>query len=216
MKKLSLLLAVTLLLSACDFSFSTAPTIPAPGPVSPSITLSPVPTVIPSLTPSPSTPPSSASPSPTATIPATSVQIALVDVSPAEPGPNAFGCGDNIVMVEKTNVLKQDALKSASVIAALKELFKIKQREYQFGDGMLMSALADSQVIVNSVQILNGEATVELEGYFTFGGTCDTPRVKEQIKRTIMQFPFVKSVTILLNGSEKEYECLSDQSGNCK
>jgi len=214
MKKLSLLLAASLLLSACDYSFSTSPTIPAPQPIStPS---SPSSLTSPSPTPTPSTSSSPSSTSSLAPIPETSVYLALVDISPAVPGPNAFGCGDNIVMVEKTKVLKSSPLKATSVTTALRELFKIKTREYQFGDRMLMNALAESPITVNSVQILNGEATVELEGYFTFAGTCDTPRVKEQIKRTIMQFPEVKSYTILLNGSTKEWDCVGDQSGNCK
>jgi hypothetical protein len=32
------------------------------------------------------------------------------------------------------------------------------------------------------------------------GGVCDNPRLKAQLRRTVLQFPTVHSVTILING----------------
>lgn len=204
MKKLLVLLSSSLLAGCSIGSIPLYEVLPTETPT-PSVTVTATPTPIHTATTAPT---ASGSSIPTAST-MTSAKIALVDVSPATPGPDAFGCGDTIVMVSPATPVN-------NLQGALESLLAIKQREYQYGNRPLMNVLADAHVIVNAATIADGKATVEFEGYFTFAGTCDVPRVKEQIKRTIMQFPEVKSYTILLNGSAKEYECLSDQSGNCK
>ncbi len=211
MKKLSFLLAATLLLSACDFSFSTAPSLPTPQPISTplsTLTFPPSPTA--TTSPATSVPTAVPTSSPTSAD-LNTFQVALVDPI-GDTAFGTFGCGDKIVMVSRP---KKSRLTKVSLTTTLVELLSIKDREYQEGDKTLMNALAESQATVNSVTILNGAATIRLEGYFTFAGTCDVPRVKEQIIQTITNFPEVKSYTILLNGSAKEWECVGDQSGNC-
>ena len=46
----------------------------------------------------------------------------------------------------------------------------------------------------------DGAVTVELSGSLNIGGVCDEPRVKGQIQQTVLQFPDVTGVVVLLNG----------------
>ena len=59
-----------------------------------------------------------------------------------------------------------------------------------------------------------GMSIVFLQGDPEFGGICDVPRFQEQLKKTIELS--TKKYEIRLNGSEKNFRCLGDMSGNCK
>lgn len=187
MKKLAII--STLLLAACT---------PAPVPMS---TISP--STTPLYTTSSSTSPLSTSSSPLST----SVQIAMVDAV-GEPGPDTFGCGDRIVMVNRS------VSTTTPLQTALTELFSVHNRDY--GQSGLITALDQTNIRVNRVNIdASGMATIELTGSVMMGGTCDSPRIQEQVNRTIRQFSSVRDYRIFLNGSERNWRCLFNMSGNC-
>lgn len=49
-------------------------------------------------------------------------------------------------------------------------------------------------------------------------GVCDVPRIKEQMTETVRAYASQKGgpFQITLNGSVRNWECLGDESGNCK
>jgi hypothetical protein len=132
--------------------------------------------------------------------PVTRVKIYMVEMAEAEPftGPT-IGCGDRLVPVNR-DVKGQAVLK-----ATLEDLFSIKTRFY--GESGFYNSLSQSNIKVASAVIdTNGKATVKLTGTLMSAGTCDDPRIQEQIKATVMQFPTVKSAEITINGKTlKEY-----------
>lgn len=141
----------------------------------------------------------SATPQPTQTPgttaqPITRVKIFMVEMAGAEPftGPT-IGCGDRLVPVNR-DVKGQAVLK-----AALEDLFSIKTGFY--GESGFYNSLSQSNVKVDSAVIdASGKATVKLSGTLMSAGTCDDPRIQEQIKATVMQFSTVKSAVITING----------------
>ncbi|MDQ3014401.1 MAG: GerMN domain-containing protein [bacterium] len=124
----------------------------------------------------------------------TRVKIFMVEMAEAEPftGPT-IGCGDRLIPVNR-DVKGQAVLK-----AALEDLFSIKTAFY--GESGFYNSLSASKVKVDSASIdANGKATVKLSGTLMSAGTCDDPRIQEQIKATVMQFSTVKSADITING----------------
>lgn len=229
MKKLSFLLVASLLLSGCGLFVSE----PAPTPtttVSPPITFTPVPTMTATMSPTATSTPvdtsttatSTPTSAPTTFIPPkpesskdlTTYRVAMVDPIGDYTMTGTFGCGDKVVIVDLPPTEKPTIL-GISLLKTLNGLFAVKESEFQYQGKALLNSLAGSNVKVNDVEILNGAAKVEINGTIISAGTCDDPRIKEQIIQTIMNYPKVTSYTILLNGSTKEWECLGDQSGNC-
>jgi hypothetical protein len=85
------------------------------------------------------------------------------------------------------------------VATALKNLFV--KRQYIAG---LYNPAYLSNIIVDKVDFkpYQGIISVRLLGtYVRSGDRCDDRRVREQVWRTIRQFPGVKTVDILLNGN---------------
>ncbi len=117
-----------------------------------------------------------------------SVQIFLIDLE----GGN-IGCGDGVVPVTR-----QITPTTAPLRAALNELFSLKDQMY--GESGLYNALYQSDITVDRVAIVNGQAQVELSGTLVLGGVCDEPRVIAQIESTVRQFPSVTSTMITVNG----------------
>ena len=60
-------------------------------------------------------------------------------------------------------------------------------------------AVAENGRVLN-VQVLDGRATIELLGTYRVEDVCDIPRVREQVRRTALQFPFVSEVIVVING----------------
>ncbi len=120
------------------------------------------------------------------------VKVFLVAVGDEGKTGTKIGCGDSLIAVTKNITPTTQPLSSA-----LKELLAIKTRDY--GESGLMTALYQSNLTVKEVSILNGKATVKLSGTVASGGVCDDPRIVEQLKATVMQFPTVKSTEITIN-----------------
>ncbi|MAU11888.1 MAG: hypothetical protein CL607_18830 [Anaerolineaceae bacterium] len=126
-------------------------------------------------------------------------QIYLVALGDEGRSGQQIGCGDSLIPVtvnfEPT---------PAPLTAALEELFAIESRTY--GQSGLYNALYQSDLTVEGIDIVNGEAIIELSGSLQIGGTCDEPRVMAQIEQTALQYSTIDSVSISLNGQPLEGE----------
>lgn len=124
-------------------------------------------------------------------------QIYLVATGDAGRSGQEIGCGDSLIPVTVTF----DAT-PAPLTAALGELFAIDSRLY--GQSGLYNALYQSDLEVVGIDIVNGEAIIDLSGNLRVGGVCDEPRVMGQIEQTALQYSTINSVSITLNGQPLE------------
>lgn len=135
----------------------------------------------------------------TATLPAGTMRYKLFFVALEDKGKSGkkIGCDDSIIAVERTMPTT-----TAPLTAVLRELLAI--RETMYGASGLHNALAQSDLKVESVSIINGRAEIRLSGSLKLGGVCDGPRVDAQIKETALQFSTVKGVAVWVNGKPLE------------
>lgn len=140
------------------------------------------------------------------------VTVALVrtvgdDGDEAPPGESAIGCGDQIVFTP----VHRASSSGSTVKDALATLFSIKEATYS-GE---YNALWQSTLEVEDVRSMDGVTTdVLLKGRYVSSGSCDLPRIKAQVERTIGRFR--TKYRVILNGSERDWRCMGDESGNCK
>ncbi|MDD5251879.1 MAG: hypothetical protein PHT12_04585 [Patescibacteria group bacterium] len=118
-----------------------------------------------------------------------------------------FGCNDRVAftkaprMTESGNVL-QDAL--TSLLAVRESTFK-----------GFYNALSQSSLSVEKIQSTDGVTTeVWLKGQIQSAGACDDPRIKKQIEATVERLK--PKYKIFLNGTEENWRCIGDMSGQCK
>lgn len=71
-----------------------------------------------------------------------------------------------------------------------------------------------SDLRVTYATIVDGVAHVRIEGNVALAGDMSGTRAVEEIRRTVMQFPSVKSADITVNG--RSLKCLADLSGMCE
>ena len=106
------------------------------------------------------------------------------------------GCGDSlidvIVEIEATTSLE------GRIVGALTALFAVEDQYY--GESGYFNAFYLSELVVRSVQIDGGTATIDLAGPLAIGGVCDQPRVEEAIRETILQFDGANEVVITYYG----------------
>jgi len=107
------------------------------------------------------------------------------------------GCGDSLIPVT-VNVGDQ-ATTESKIRSTLTKLFEIKAQYY--GESGLYDALYNSNLTVDSVQMIGTKAVVNLSGTFSLGGVCDDPRAIGQIESTIKQFAGVSSTDVLYQGN---------------
>lgn len=105
---------------------------------------------------------------------------------------DVIGCEDSIVAVEQ-----QIEPTTAPLEAAIQAL--LDAGEF-VGESGLYNALDQSDLTIDGIQIENGKAFIALSGNLRIGGTCDVPRVQQQIERTALQFDTVDEVEILIDG----------------
>jgi hypothetical protein len=116
--------------------------------------------------------------------------IALEDNGVAGP---LVGCGDSVVPVTVEIPATEGILR-----ATLESLLALKDQYY--GESGLYNALYQSDLQVQGVVILEGEAQIYLTGSLLQGGECDSPRIQAQLEQTARQFSTVQAVSIFLNG----------------
>jgi hypothetical protein len=107
-----------------------------------------------------------------------------------------FGCNDSIVAVEAR--IRSAPTVEGRIAAALEALFALDiATDPETG---LYNALAPSSLAVDAVTVTDGVALVELSGTLLRGGTCEDPRIEQQIVATAGQFPEIRGVAVLFNG----------------
>jgi hypothetical protein len=118
-----------------------------------------------------------------------------------------FGCNDQVAYVKAP----RESDSGDTLRDVLNSLFA--QRDPSFAK--LYNSLAMTSLTVDKIQSTDGVTTeVWLKGTPTSGGTCDDPRIRMQIEATIKRLK--PKYKIFLNGSESEYNCIGNMSGNCK
>lgn len=137
--------------------------------------------------------PATKSASPT-TAPLTLFYVAVGDEGASGP---EIGCGDSIIAtysapVEFTN----------QVEASLTMLLDDDAEEH--GASGLRNALAGSDLDYVSSTVAGDVVTVDLSGNITSGGTCDDPRIIEQLKYTAMTAAGTGQAKILVDGQKIE------------
>lgn len=137
--------------------------------------------------------------------PTDKVKIFLVSLEDEGKQGKKIGCNDSLVPQEVEILDTQD-----KVAAALEALLEFKDNNYQKGG--LYSGLAYANLEVDDVIISNSQAKVLLSGSLNLGGECDDPRVEEQLKATVLQFPYIKETEIFLN-DKPLHEVLSGKGG---
>jgi hypothetical protein len=108
-----------------------------------------------------------------------------------------IGCGDSLIAVDV-----QVPQTVAVLRAALNKLLAIKSSTY--GQSGLYSALYQSNMEIENLFIQDGVAYIYLAGELLQGGTCDSPRIEEQLKATALQFSTVQDVKIFINDKPLE------------
>lgn len=124
----------------------------------------------------------------------TRTNIYLIAVGDEGQNGKEIGCGDSVISVE---VEIEPTI--APLTAALEELLAIDTRLY--GQSGLYNALYQSDLTLESVNIVNSTAVIRLTGTLTLGGVCDEPRVEAQLKETALQYTTVDQVSVFINGT---------------
>jgi hypothetical protein len=141
------------------------------------------------------------------------ISIAMVLTEGVEPPvgatvvPGTIGCNDRIAYVKTHRERQTDSVLSD----ALSTLFSNKDSNVLAA----YNALWQSELAVEKIQSTDGTTTeVWIKGKTASGGVCDDPRIKAQLEYTIKRFK--PKFKIFLNGTEANYRCLGDMSGECK
>ncbi|MGI5840674.1 MAG: GerMN domain-containing protein [Patescibacteria group bacterium] len=113
--------------------------------------------------------------------------------------PESFGCGDFLIPIERQIEPTQAVLE-----AAFNELLSLKEQFVNRNDSRLYNALYQSSLNFDRATVDNGLATVYLTGTLASGGTCDDPRIEEQLTATALQFSTVNETRIFINDESIE------------
>lgn len=111
---------------------------------------------------------------------ATNFEIALVALEDNGQAGDMIGCGDSLVLVNQPLQPGDDQTE-----AAINYLLGINQEFY--GQSGLYDALWQSNLQLTQTTQQGNTLNVQLSGTTTLSGTCDVPRFKEQLKKTIEQ-----------------------------
>ncbi|MDQ7817462.1 MAG: GerMN domain-containing protein [Melioribacteraceae bacterium] len=104
-----------------------------------------------------------------------------------------IGCNDILVYEEKTVKADRSILEAAlTELIAFKSTAKLQN--YVKGPGLMLI----------QVTVAGGIADVYLKGDFDIFGTCDAPRIKEQIYETVNQFTEYKKINFFINDQTLE------------
>lgn len=134
----------------------------------------------------------------TGTVEQTTVNLYFVALEDAGEQGEEIGCNDSIVAVERT------IPQTENVVETTLELL-LSENQQEVGDDQLYNALSQSNLFVEEIAVsATGNATVSLEGELVSGGVCDDPRIQAQIRETVLQFPEIDQVEIMINGRNIE------------
>lgn len=128
------------------------------------------------------------------------ITLALVAMNDGvtTPPSDSFGCGDTIEFIESEEEPFGNA--SGDVLTALEELFAIEESLDE--ESGLYNALAASDITVDSVNSDGMTTFVSLSGSIISAGTCDDPRIEEQIRATVeANSPTNRDISISFDGA---------------
>ena len=186
-----MILAISAVIVGCVTIDLTSPTspptavIPSPQPIQPTQTMQPsLPTLTPIVIP----------PTATTSAGASQVNIYLIALEDNGASGKKIGCNDSVVPVVVNIQPTLGVLR-----AALTELFKLEGQPY-YGQSGLYNALAQSDLAIQSLDIVNRLAVIRLTGSLLSGGVCDDPRIKAQLEEIALQFSTIDQVSIYING----------------
>lgn len=103
-----------------------------------------------------------------------------------------IGCGDSLILVEVP--IKNSEKNLENTIQLLLDTGEF------YGQSGLYNALSKSKLKIENVDISENTATVNLSGSLMLGGTCDLPRVENQLEKAVLQFTYIKEAKINING----------------
>lgn len=125
---------------------------------------------------------------------ASQVKIFLIAIGDNGASGKKIGCGDSLIPV----IIKiQPTLEV--LWAALNELFALQGQKDYAGSG-LYNALYQSNLSIESLNIVNREAIIRLKGRLVLSGVCDNPRAKAQLEESALQFSTVDKASVFING----------------
>ena len=171
--------------SSTGSPISTATMLPQTTSTSTPAPLPPTATTLPTIFP---TPQASALPSKPQT-----VLIFLVAIGDNGASGEMIGCGDSLVGVEIAIEPTQTVLRAA--LTALLNL----PADMTYGQSGLYNSLYLSDLQIESLDIVDRQATIALSGTLIYGGECDIPRIEAQLTALALQFSTIDSVIILIN-----------------
>lgn len=108
-----------------------------------------------------------------------------------------IGCGDSMVATESAPETFTNQVETS-----IRMLLDDKSSEH--GQSGLVNALAASDLRFINSTISGDEVAVDLSGTVSSGGTCDDPRIIEQLKYTAKTAAGVGSARILIDGIDIE------------
>lgn len=117
-----------------------------------------------------------------------------------------FGCNEHVAFTKVPRETEGDD----TLRDILNSLLAV--RDYQVNG--LYNGLADSRLTVEKIQSRDGATTeVWLKGQVSSSGACNDPRIKVQIESTVARYK--PKFKVFLNGTEEEFRCIGDMSGEC-
>jgi len=119
-----------------------------------------------------------------------------------------IGCDDFLVLLKVELEEKNQSDLATSIV----ELLTTKRAQYKESDGLL-NAVSGVGLTLDNVKYEDGLRVLEFTGEPKSSGTCESPRIKAQIEETAALYS--NNFEIRLNGSEADWRCLFDESGQC-
>lgn len=125
----------------------------------------------------------------------TEVSIALI--APEDNGASGpmIGCGDSVIFVTR----QLGGPTQSPLRAAYEELLSVD--DYNYGQSGLINPLEASDLTVDSVNIRDGVAIIQLSGTLALIGTCADAAIEAQLVHTALQFASVEEVQVTINGT---------------
>jgi hypothetical protein len=116
------------------------------------------------------------------------IKIYLVALAGTDVQGKTIGCDDKLVAVTKSVNIEKTPLETS-----IAELLAAKDTEE------LKNYVKGIQLMLFQVTIAGGVGDVYLNGELTISGTCDIPRIREQLNETARQFSDLKKVNFYIN-----------------
>ncbi len=121
------------------------------------------------------------------------IKIYLIAINDSKHQGKIIGCNDMLVAVERNVKVDKSPLESA-----ITELLNTKDTDE------FKNYVKGIQLMLFQVTMAGGVADVYLNGELTINGTCDIPRIREQLSETAKQFTDLKKVNFFLNAKPLE------------